>query len=149
MTNFEYLKRCTPTQLAWYIRTRLAGNLGCPPVNLMHALDPAHCTLTGSCEKCWIDWLKQERPQDWTDELKVTAEVVLCKNCAYGAAGDNGHPFIGCMLPRFYGAIMAPDDFCKHGVPKPVPAEEAKRRAKEWRDRKWAHDRLMEAEQDG
>lgn len=148
MTNYEYLKSATPTQLAWYLRTRLAGNLGCPPVNIAHALDPAHCTLTGSCEKCWVDWLKQERLLDWMDELKDTVEVVRCKNCGYGAAGDHGHPFVGCMLPKFYGAIMSPDDFCANGVPKPFPAAELKQREKEYREAKWERDRAAEDDED-
>jgi hypothetical protein len=146
MTNYQYLRSLGLYQFAAYLQSKLAGNLGCPPVHIIDAYDQRHCadTNSGSCERCWVDWLKQERAKDWTDDPKTKVETVRCKDCGYGVRGDNGDPFIVCRLPMFYGAIMRPDDFCSNSVPMPVPAAERRRREHEWRIRKWELDRMEE-----
>ena len=115
-TWFEYMRTMPPSKLARFLRQKLAYNQGCPPASLMQVF--TMCQDYSSCDECWWAWLDSERDEAKDDSARQV-EAYRCWDCRWGANGEHGgHNFVGCMHPRFYGAIMEPDDFCSEGVPK-------------------------------
>lgn len=115
-TWYEYMQNLPPSKLAIFLRKKLAHNQGCPPASLMQVF--TMCGKTGSCDECWWNWLASPR-DDVKDEDEKQVTVHRCWDCRWGARGEHGgHPFVGCLNPRFYGAIMSPDEYCSDSESK-------------------------------
>lgn len=115
-TWYEYMQGLPPSKLAIFLRKKLAHNQGCPPASLMQVF--TMCGKSGSCDECWWNWLASPR-DDVKDEDEKQVTVHSCWDCRWGARGEHGgHPFVGCLNPKFYGAIMSPDDFCSDSETK-------------------------------
>lgn len=56
-TNYDLLIRKTPEELAaWICKVQYREGDVCPPTH--------NCAVDKSCEKCWLDWLKEEAGTD-------------------------------------------------------------------------------------
>lgn len=112
-TWYEYMRSLPPSKLGIFLRKKLAHNQGCPPASLMQVF--TMCDKHSSCDECWWMWLNTERDEAPDEDVKQV-DVYTCWHCRWGARGNNGHPFVACMNPKFYGAIMGPDDYCSENV---------------------------------
>lgn len=109
MTYYEWMTSCGPSKLATFLRKKLASNQGCPPASLTQVFTMCH--ESGSCDQCWWTWLCSEMVgKELPEERDV--KVIRCWDCKWGARGEGRHPFVGCLHPKFYGAVMDMDDFC-------------------------------------
>ena len=109
LTNYEYLRSRNPSQLAKYLRTRLAGNQGCPPVPLIQVF--TMCRDHASCDECWWGWLCAEHV-DENVQLDNRVPAECCWFCRWGVHGDNARPSVICMNKKFYGVTLDPEDYC-------------------------------------